>query len=344
MPIRIRPVDLESDRTALIEMMRRSLTVNSNHSRFQWLYRQGAYGQARAWVAIEEGGSEIVGLAAAFPRLVSFDGKETRGFVLGDFCMNERYRSLGPALQLQRACMSAIDEGPFEFLYDFPSKSMTAIYTRLGIQPAEQLVRWAKPLRTQEKLERALGSTRIARVIAPIADFALARRGRNTNENVCDLKVHGEPCGIEFTELDEQIRRGGAVRTSRSAEYLNWRYFSHPICRHQMLTARRAGKLIGYVVYTAHEGDSSIVDLNSTDDPDVIAKLLQGAVEQLRALGAATVNLHAGSKHPWNASFERAGFLRRDSADVIAYVRKGAAFSSESFQRNWFVMHGDRDS
>lgn len=343
MPIRIRPADLEADRAALIDVLGRNLVTRSDLQRFRWLYLDGPHGPAQAWVAIDEEHGEIVGAAGAFPRKLYIGGKTGMGFVLGDFCMNEKYRSLGPSVQLQRACMNAIAEGPFDFFYDFPSPGMTAVYARLGIRPTLQLIRWARPVRAEAKLEALVGSKRIARGLGALANLALAGRGWKGEKRACDLAVQEGLCGEEFTELDNQIRIGAGVRTERTAAYLNWRYQLGDGSRHQLLTARKASKLIGYVVYVTDEGDSSIVDLSSTDDPAVIARLLDGAVQQLRALGAETVSLHAGNIHPWSNLFERAGFRRRESVPVVFHARKDSPVSDTSFQQEWFVMRGERD-
>src|SRR5579872_1378480 len=135
MPTRIRPASLESDRTALIEVLGRNLMTRSDQQRFRWLYCDGPHGPAHAWVAVDEESGEIVGAAGAFPRKLYFGAREGLGFVLGDFCMNEKYRSLGPSIQLQKACINGIGESPFDFFYDFPSPGMIAVYGRLGIRP-----------------------------------------------------------------------------------------------------------------------------------------------------------------------------------------------------------------
>jgi hypothetical protein len=343
MPIQIRPADLESDRAALIAVLGRNLMAPSDPQRFRWLYCDGPHGTAHVWVAVDDGNGEIVGAAGAFPRKFYFGDREGMGLVLGDFCMNEKYRSLGPSIQLQRACINAVGEGPFDFFYDFPSPGMTAVYGRLGIRPTLELIRWAKPVRAEKQFEKLVGSKHIARGLGAVANLALARRGWKGNKGACDLALQEGPCGEEFTVLDKQIRTGSGVRTARTAAYLNWRYQLHTGSRHRLLTARKAGKLIGYAVYATDEADASIVDLNSPDDPAVIARLLHAAVEHLRALGAATVSLHAGNTHPWSGLFERAGFRRRESVPVIVHTRKGAPVSDISFQQEWFVMRGERD-
>jgi hypothetical protein len=264
--------------------------------------------------------------------------------VLGDFCIDEKYRSLGPSLQLQRACLTALREPPFEFIYDFPSRSMMAIYKRLGMQQSGELFRWAKPLRAETKLFSAVRSKTIARGLGLVANPLLARRGWAGDKNSCELVLQESPCGPEFSQLDLETSVGDGIRTSRSAQYLNWRYFAAPGAHHEILTARRAGKLIGYVVSAASSDDARIVDLCSIEEPGVAARLLFGAVERLRSQGAASVSLNAGNAHPWNALFERVGFQRREASPIVVALPPGSPISRTAFERNWFVMQGERDS
>jgi predicted N-acetyltransferase YhbS len=344
MSIRIRPADLKSDSDDLVDLIRRHLSAPSDSARFRWLYQDGVYGPARVWVAVETDSGRIVGSAAAYPRKLSFSGRESFGFVLGDFCIDEKYRSLGPSLQLQRACLTALQEPSFEFIYDFPSRSMMAIYKRLGLEQTGELVRWAKPLRAEQRVLAVVRSNPLARGLGFLANPVLARRGWRGEKSLCDLGLQPGPCGAEFSRLDQEIRTHAGVRTSRSAEYLNWRYFGNSAARHEILTARRAGKLIGYVVSTQGIEDARIVDLCSIEEPGVIARLLFGAVERLRAQGAATVSLNAGSAHPWNNLFERGGFQRRECSPIVVAAAPGSPISRTEFEHNWYVMHGERDS
>jgi hypothetical protein len=344
MPVRIRRANLQTDRMALIEMFRRYLTPQSNAKRFEWLYRHGPHGEALTWVACDVTTDEIVGAASAFPRKLYWDGKEKLGVVLGDFCMHERYRSLGPSLQLQRACLGVVDEHPFEFLYDFPSTSMMAIYTRLGIQQTGTLFRWAKPLRADARIEASLHSKTLAKGISFLVNAMLARRGWKGEKSACEVELHEGPCDDEFDRLNQRLQTRAGVQTARTAGYLNWRYFEHPRTVHEIIKAWRQGSLIGFVVYTKDPEDASIVDLSSTGESAVVAQLLAAAVERLRSLGATTVSLNAGDAHPWNEGIDRAGFWRREASPVVVYSQGASAISSRDFQHNWHLMRGERDS
>jgi hypothetical protein len=275
---------------------------------------------------------------------LSFKGQEKWGLVLGDFCIDGKYRSLGPSVQLQRACLSALHEQPFEFAYDFPSQGMMAIYKRLGVEPCGNFLRWAKPLRAESKLRTVIRSDAVIRGLGFLANPFLTRRGWRGEESSCDLSLQQGPCSPEFSEFDHRILLGEEVRSMRTAEYLNWRYFGNPASSHEILTARQAGKLVGYVVISQEKDDARIVDLCSGNDPALVARLLFGAVQRLWSQGAATVSLNAGSTHPWNTIFERAGFRRRESTPMVVVMAPGSAISKMEFEHNWFVMQGDRDS
>src|SRR5712692_349168 len=344
MSIRIRRANLQSDRLALIDLFRRHLALSSDARRFDWLYCNGPQGAARAWLAVDAAEDAIIGGAAAFPRKVYFQGRETTAMVLGDFCIDEEYRSLGPSLQLQRACLGAVAEGPFEFFYDFPSTSMMAIYNRLGIPQTDQFVRWAKPLRAERKLESLVHSKTLARGLGVVANTALAWRGWKGSASGCTFELHTGPCQEEFSILDAELRLQPGIRAVRTAEFVNWRYLENPTARHEILAARKRRKLAGYVVFTADVEAPWIVDLCCVQEPALIAGLLAAAVDRLRRLGAETVNLNAGESHPWRGIFKRAGFRARESSPVVARARDTASISEVEFRTNWPIMRGDRES
>jgi hypothetical protein len=341
-PICVRPAKLQSDRAALIELFRQCLTSDYDGRRFDWLYLDGPHGVAKAWVAEHAERGEIVGAAAGFPRKMYFDGTEIAGLVFGDFCMGERFRSLGPALQLQRACLEAAQDSPFEFFYDFPSAGMMAVYKRLGLLQSGELRRWAKPIRSEGVIQRAVKSERIARGLAKVVNFSMAHRGWKGSKNSCELSSLKGRCGEEFTVFDGHFREQPGLRTSRTAEYLNWRYLAHPSTNHEIVTASRKGQLVGYVVFANHAEDPAIVDLCAEEDA-IAASLLDAAATSLRNLGAATISLNAGGTHPWNSLFERTGFRQRESSPTMLYASRAGRVSEASLRQRWYLMRGERD-
>lgn len=344
MPVQIRPANLIQDRTSLIELSRRYLTPDSDEKRFDWLYSSGPHGMAKAWVAVNADGNEIVGAAAAFPRKMTLGRDSKCGWVLGDFCFEERFRSLGPALQLQRACLESLAEESGAFTYDFPSQSMMAIYKRIGVAQSGSLVRWAKPLRTQRKIEKVTGSGFISHALGAVADLAVAQQGWRGDTSQGDVALFEGSCGEEFTELDRKVRLGPGIRTVRDAAYLNWRFLAHPRARFEILTARREGTLVGYAVFSQNGEAANIAEVCCGGEPSLIARLLSGVVNILRSREVATVSMNAGELHPWNAVFERAGFRKRESSPVITYSPQEPALVGAGHEIPWYLMQGERDS
>ncbi len=338
MSIVICPADLEGDQAALIDLYKRCLTPQSDRRRFRWLYRECPFGEARAWVAVDAATAQVVGAAALFPRLFWFDADERLGCVLGDFCVDNLRRSLGPALQLQRACLAGAMDETFQFYYDFPSAAMMAIYQRLGVGSRGKFVRFARLLRADARIAKIVKSKALARGLAAPLNLVLRRGGGHARE--CEIAVHAARCGDEFTALDCVLRARDGISTVRTAEYLNWRYLDCPLAKYDFLAARRNGELVGYVVFTSAGDSASIVEMHAKEEPAVIESLLCGASELLRKRGAATVSLPALEQHPWRPQFEHAGFRARESSPVIWEAKN----PEPALCATSYLMQGERDS
>ena len=343
MSVHISPAPLDSHKAELIGLFRQFLDPNFDEGRFNWSYRQNPYGHARAWLAHDGEKGVAIGAAAAFPRKFHFDVGPRLGWVLGDFCIAEQYRSIGPAVQLQRACLEAI-EPPFEFCYDFPSRSMTAVYRRLGIETTSCLIRWAKPLRIEDKLTTIVRSRRTAIAFSRIANVVLNSRGWKGAKEACDIEIYNGPFGEEFTALDESLTGMRGTRAVRTAAYLNWRYMAAPRGPHLVLGARKKGALVGYLVARQGPEDARIVDLASVEDPAVVARLLDSGTQEMALRGAATVSLAVAKEHPWNTVFRRAGFRPREASPIVVVTGRESQVKQADFTTNCFISEGDRDS
>jgi hypothetical protein len=341
----IRSASLTSDREQLIVMLSRCLNPAYNAARFDWLYRDNPHGQAVVWVAQEPGSREIVGTAAAFPRRLYVGEEERLGWVLGDFCLAERYRSVGPALQLQRTCLSAVDAGAAALCYDLPSVAMMAIYRRLGMSPAGQMLRLAKPLRVDRKVKAVVSSPTLLRGLSVVGNTALKLRDwRPQAGRSVTIALHDDVCGEEFSALARHVGGRYGVCVQRSAAYLNWRYGANPLSRCELLTARRGDALLGYVVFSHHEDDATLLDLFGSQDNSAIQDLLTNVVALLRIRGVVTITAPIADSHRWAALLQRHGFVVRETSPLIVYIplrsepRRGALA-----RQNWSFMHGDRD-
>ena len=346
MNLSVRPADLDADREVLIDLMLRYLTPMSNGPRYDWLYCQNPDGPAQLWVLTASNTGTIVGSGGIIPRRMHVRGHEELGAILVDFWIHPECRSLGPALQLQRACLAGIDAGPYSLYYDFPERSMVAVYRRLGVESAQSLVRMTRVLSLEKKLGNfgqipLLGRTLIAGANS-IMSLLDIRKG---NRSACTIRVQNEPCGEDFTVLAQRACAGYGACVARTAGYLNWRFRSHFHNRYEMLTAHRDGSLMGYVLFLDGGETATIVDLFGVEDQEMKSDLIFAALELLRQRGVFSVNapsLHSRAPMPL---LRKLGFYPRETHPVMISASRGASGASIDLEgQNVFLMDGDRDS
>jgi hypothetical protein len=342
MAITVRPANLELDHPVMAAVMSKNLPRRTDEVIFNWLYGQKMPHEPRAWIATDSQADIIAGLAAAFPRRFYIPQTQVIAWVLGDFCLSTQYRSLGPALQLQRACLG-MDDG--SFCYDFPSPSMVAVYKRLGFSVTGRMLRLAMLLRVDKKIRGIVKCNMGHRAVSSVGNAVLrGLTAMRSADHGLEISVHAGRCGEEFTILDRKQRGRLGICAERSAEYLNWRYVDNPFVRHEFLTARRNGALKGYAVWTQDRNNASIVDLFGENDPVMVKGLLSEIIDILVDREAVTLSVSLNDGHPWLFWFSQMGFRVRDSAPWIVIPSPSFANAFGLRNKNWFLMQGDRDS
>jgi len=338
MAVYVREANLIDDQGVLTGLARAYLDGDADEARFRWLYHESPFGPARAWIAWGKDG-DAAGIAAVFPRRMYCDGLVVPACVLGDFCISTKYRSLGPALQLQRACLACARSGEFALAYDFPSTTMLGIYQHLGVRPLWKSVRMVKVLRA-DNIARILPAPILSRPVATAVNFTLALRDRKGPVAPgLDFRLEDEPCTSEYSELADRIGSSLGMCTVRSAEYLNWRYRQHPRVKYEFLTARRGKELVAYCTFTLSAGNATIAELFGNMDDQMVTGLLQELVALLRTRGVATVSAPVLSGDPRTRLLRKLGFWAREAVPVMVFGREAAISGSKVM-----LMHGDRES
>jgi hypothetical protein len=341
----IRRADLAAERALIIDSLRRWLAPDSDDRRFDWLYRDNPAGPARVFLASDAASGATIGVGAAFPRRMVRGEAELVAWVLGDFCIDPAHRSLGPALALQRACLSVAEEDGPSFCYDFPSQGMMAVYKRLRIEPLGNLVRFARPLRVDRKVREVVDMPGVTRALSAAGNLVLGlREAMAAADRSVDVALHEGPCGDEFSALARDVQGVLGLCTQRSAEYLSWRYLGPPHLRHELLTARRDGALLAWAAFT-HGGDEAmLVDLFGVDEPSVVGTLVNALARLLRKRGAATLSAPLWESHRLVPLMRELGFSPREPSPVVVHAPAKAPAAPCPGETDWFLWHGDRDS
>lgn len=345
MTIRVRPADLSADRPIILEVLSRNLPAFDHHARFSWLYEKNPCGMGWAWVACDTSLDKVVGIASVFPRAVRF-GKETLlcGQV-GDFAVDQAYRTLGPALMLQRATFGPVNERQMAFCYDCPPHEQgMATFHRLGMKAQCQMVRYARLLRCDQQIEKIVGA-RLARLGVTSLLNAVLAIGRRMGPRASGVEfgVYAGPFCDEFTALDLQDVDEQMIRGRRTAEDLNWRYVDDPLRSYRTVTARRSGELIAYAVACVIGSDGYLVDLRHGGCTKLTVDLLHVLEEVVASDSAQTFQCLVSDTHRLHHTGGMAGWWYRSKAPrVVAYAAIGTDVSRQlESQLYWDFMHGD---
>lgn len=325
--------------------MSRNLPRRIDGSTFDWLYRENPHGKAHVWVGSDTKGNVAIGAAAAFPRRIYFDGQEALSWVLGDFFVDDQYRSLGPALRLQRACLEVTESNGGLFCYDFPSATMVAVYQRLGFAVTGKMLRLAKLLRVDRRVRETIAIPVAQRALTAVGNTLLKYAPtRVMPDQSLEIAVHEGPCDEEFSILAREQGGRLGICLQRSAEYLNWRYVNNPLARYEFITARRRGSLKGYAIWTQAGEDASVVDLFGENDPAIVKGLLAEICGHLTRCGVMTLSVWLNELHLWLSWCSEMGFRVRESAPVVCIPARSLGKAVNLSSKRWFLMQGDRDS
>ena len=330
MKIAIREADLDGDAAGLVAFLQGQLADHAGSARYDWLYRRNPFGPARAWIATDEA-ERIVGAAAAFPRPIVVDGAEVRGFNLGDFAIDPQYRALGPALRLQRALLDEVTSAG-ALAYDHPSAGMLAVYRWLKVEPAGQVVRYAKPLAVRG-LIGAPGNT-----LLRLAD-SVGRPRSSATAAPLDGRFAGAAEG-----LAGRVVAACRVSALRSAAYLNWRYLDSPSRGHEVIAVAGKEACEGFAVVRRDGRHAVLRELVAERDSDAGHALLSHLVGTLREAGVETLSAPLLETSPLVPLLRRWGFHARESTPFVVVTDPTSPLRETATQgRHWMLTDGDRD-
>src|SRR5579863_769656 len=340
MSVAIRPLSLVDDRQELLDLLKRNLG-GSQERRWEWRHTANPAGPAWSWCVYDQNTKATVGMASLFPRRMLLDGKVMIGGQVGDFVIDATHRSLGPAVLLQRATFQPVDTGKIPFCYDCPPHDAgMSTFLRLGMRPNCEVVRYALLLRGDQFIEKRLGKRVCTKPAVAASNLFLKMRRANRPMPGLEISTFDSRFDDEFSRLDESLSSSGAIRSSRSATVLNWRYRDDPMGndalpngstgRYRYLVARRAGELVAFVVFFIQtDAIASIVDLFGRDLSDAGTSLLEAVIEVCRRENVNSVHGFCSSESELKPLFERVGFRPRERAvRVVAHAKQTDAASN----------------
>jgi len=328
MGLALRQASPSEEENDLIAILERNLTRVKMRSDFRWRLGNPA-GKGWWWVIYERGHQSVHAMTSVFPRPMYIDRKLRMCGQVGNFVVDAAYRSLGPAVMLQRATFQTVDSGALSLCYDCPPHDQgMSTFMRLGLVPSCELIRYALVLRGEEVVQKKLGKSWWTKpLISGVNTFLRTRRASKRFASL-EISCHDARFGDEYNHLDKTVSSTGIVRTSRSAELLNWRYRDRPECRTDILVARRQGELIAFLAMSEYDNNGhrrvSICDLFGHELEHTGLALLEVAADRCRQSNVVCLEGNCAKESIVESIFKAAGFRARErSAHLVAYAQSG---------------------
>jgi hypothetical protein len=323
MSIAVRRASPIDDREEMLELLDRNLP-DLPMIGFDWRYLSNPAGEARTWFVYRQNETSAVAMASVFPRRMYVDGRETIAGQVMHFVVDAKYRSLGPAVLLQRATFDAVNSGELDFCYDCPPHDRgMSTFVRLGMRPSCELVRYALLLRSDEYFARRIGKSLLTKPAVAITNAFLSARTSRPHVHGLEVQPYEGRFGEEFSVLDRAVSSQGAIRHRRSMEDLNYRYRENPESQHRVLVARRGGELLAFAVFAVEpDGIGCLVELFGQEVCRVGPHLLDALVDTLRHENIRAVCAYCSESSDLKLPLEASGFRPRErAARVVAYAK-----------------------
>jgi hypothetical protein len=146
--------------------------------------------------------------------------------------------------------------------------------------------------------------------------YQLVRRGLHRRIDLGDGVVLGHELSFG-TDVDDLYREAAGefdLMIAREHKYLNWRFGDPRAGDFIIRTARREGRLVGYMVHKLEERDGTtylnIVDaLVPKDEPNILSALIEDVTSMARDLMIDTVICCLPDGHRYAKQFSEQGFM-----------------------------------
>lgn len=311
-------------------------------SAWAWQYEQapGLAADPPIWVARRDG--RAVGQVGTMPVSLWWDGQEVRASWGIDYFVAPDAEGLGYSIELVKAWMQSVDVALVMGL----APTSYLICKRLGFRDLGHIPFFTAVLDPAAIVRRRWGRM-AGGMAAPLsAAFRVVRSQRRRGDEI-DIAEATE-IGTDYDELWERARGGFSACVRRDAAYVRWRYRAAPHRSYDVLEARRADTLSGFIV-TCEEDYRGlrlgwIVDVFAMPgDAAAHEALIGGAMQRFARAGVARAQAFTQNEQ-LAAALQRHGFARGASHSRLCVRPNGVTDAPFFRPGDWHVVRGDSDS
>jgi len=280
-----------------------------------------------------------IGLLTLFPRNFYLKGKQIPCGISGDFAIKKKYRSLGPAILLQKYLLA--NKTPYDIILGFPNKPAEKIQMRVGFKPIGKINLYIKPIKSSYVLKK-IKKSYLAKPFSPVIDLFLKLRDFKHKHNQ-EIQIIQDPDKIntKFDKLLDSGKTNYSLIGERSYKYLHWRYFENPYKKYSLFAIedKKTKKLLGYIIYMVHKDIAMIDDFLFNGLSKTFNDLFYNFTSFCQKNGYAAIYLHMFYNTKIDSFLKNNGFIKKIT-DQNILINNHDFISSYD---NLFITKGDDD-
>lgn len=340
--------DLKKDKEIIMSLCTNNLS-EMTEKRYSWKYENNPYGPAECWLVKHTEQNTIIGTAALFPRGMIIQGEFKRAGIAGDFAISKNYRSLGPALLLQKKVVTGFRDSNFDILYGVPNSQSAPVLIRIGYKVIGNNVWMSKPIKSYNFLRYYISSSITLKILSKPVDVIIKYLSRESYYKKPETFTFEVITSFDkrFDDLWEKVSDKYTIIGERKSHYLNWKFLQNPCKNYDIfaLTQKKTNELLGYIVSHTTENRALIVDILTLNLNEIFDSLLSEFILFQRKKGVESISIiYFGSEDFEKKLKKYLFFVTNRETKLLGYMDTGSPiYSFTPDKNNWYLLEGDED-
>jgi GNAT superfamily N-acetyltransferase len=322
---------------------------------WNWQFRDPPAGPARIRLAVAD--ELIVGQYGVVPVSMQIRGEAVQGTLSLDTMTHPAHQRQGILTTLADELYAELERNGFPITHGFPNDNSIGPLTRkLQWMHVCSLPVYVKPLRPHVIVDRVLANPLLSRVARPVAKLCTAILSPPTRvPGGAQTRVRWlDQFDARADELWQMAHDRSKIALTRSAAFLNWRYFQNPLRGYRAVAYEQDGQLVAYAVVRCMDQfglrGGMITDLvGQPGREDALVAVLAAAEQHCVALDVDLLACLMHGDRRLTRLLKRNGFLRapkRAFKEWYFCVRVNNDSVRPELVADpdvWFVTWGDTD-
>jgi len=306
--------------------------------RLEWMMNGNPAGPSTWFFAFEQNSCELVGMISLTPRELMANGSKIRAGILGDVVVDKKHRVSGPALNLVKKALNAMDSMNLSLIYSIPNPYSEKLFTRSGLHIIGQFLHLVRPIDFhyyQKKYINRLSSILPSSAMESVLKI-LSRDTYSSDSGIHEQKMIDE----EFNTLWKNYQIPPEVIIGvRGCEYIQWKFIDNPLSSFHVISSidKKTNRLFGYLAYRIADKQMHIYDLFAEKDAFTFG-LLKRVAKIAQKNNCIGIYVRLSEMTPMIKVFKKCNYF--DAMDRAPIFVK---FKEELNLDHWEFFSGDRN-